>query len=163
PTSASPKPPRPTPSSRRSAPAWRRWTSAAPPSPTSKATGATPSATSRGSSPSSASWRCSAAGSAWRRPSAYTYARRPRPPPRCLGATAGQTLRIYTLQAAVMGLFGAVLGAALGVLVQQALPRVLGPFLPVEVETAFVWEPVLVGVGVGVAVALLFALLPLLR
>src|SRR5690606_25068967 len=82
---------------------------------------------------------------------------------RCLGATAGQTLRIYTLQAAVMGLFGAVLGAALGVLVQQALPRVLGPFLPVEVETAFVWEPVLVGVGVGVAVALLFALLPLLR
>ncbi|MDX1418574.1 MAG: FtsX-like permease family protein [Rubricoccaceae bacterium] len=82
---------------------------------------------------------------------------------RCLGATAGQTLRIYTLQAAAMGLLGAAAGAALGVLVQQALPRVLGPFLPVEVETPFVWEPVLVGVGVGVTVALLFALLPLLR
>ncbi|HLT45958.1 MAG TPA: FtsX-like permease family protein [Rubricoccaceae bacterium] len=82
---------------------------------------------------------------------------------RCLGATAGQTLRIYTLQTAVMGLLGALLGAALGVAVQQALPRVLGPFLPVEVATRLVWEPVLVGVGVGVAVALLFALLPLVR
>jgi putative ABC transport system permease protein len=82
---------------------------------------------------------------------------------RCLGATAGQTLRIYTLQAAVMGLAGAALGAALGVLVQTALPHVLGPFLPVAVTTRLVWEPVLVGLGVGVTVALLFALLPLLR
>src|SRR5690606_8618607 len=55
---------------------------------------------------------------------------------RCLGATAGQTLRVYTLQALAMGVGGAVLGAALGVLVQGLLPRVLGPFLPVAVETA---------------------------
>ncbi|NNF56844.1 MAG: FtsX-like permease family protein [Rhodothermaceae bacterium] len=81
---------------------------------------------------------------------------------RCLGATAGQTLRIYTLQALVLGFIGAVLGAALGVAVQTLLPRVLGPFLPVTVETAFVWEPVLQGLGVGVVVALAFAMLPLL-
>ncbi|HYE94682.1 MAG TPA: FtsX-like permease family protein, partial [Rubricoccaceae bacterium] len=81
---------------------------------------------------------------------------------RCLGATAGQTLRVFTLQAAALGLLAALLGAVLGVGIQALLPRVLGPFLPVEVAVTFVWEPVLVGVGVGLAVALAFALFPLL-
>ncbi len=80
---------------------------------------------------------------------------------RCLGATAGQTLRAYVLQAAALGLVGALLGAALGVAVQTLLPRVLGPFLPVDVAFAVSWRAVAEGVGIGLAVALVFALLPL--
>ena len=82
---------------------------------------------------------------------------------RCLGATAGQTLRAYVLQAAALGLVGALLGAALGVAVQTLLPRVLGPFLPVDVDFAISWGAVAEGVGLGLAVALVFALLPLVR
>ncbi len=82
---------------------------------------------------------------------------------RCLGATAGQTLRAYVLQAAALGLVGAVLGAVLGVAVQTLLPRVLGPFLPVSVNFAVSWRAVAEGVGLGLAVALVFALLPLVR
>ncbi len=82
---------------------------------------------------------------------------------RCLGATAGQTLRAYVLQAAALGLVGALLGAALGVAVQTLLPAVLGPFLPVGVGFAVSWRAVAEGVGIGLAVALVFALLPLVR
>ncbi len=82
---------------------------------------------------------------------------------RCLGATAGQTLRAYVLQAAALGLAGALLGAVLGVAVQTLLPRVLGPFLPVEVAFAISWGAVAQGVALGLAVALVFALLPLVR
>ena len=82
---------------------------------------------------------------------------------RCLGATAGQTLRAYVLQAAALGLLGALLGAALGVAVQTLLPLVLGPFLPVDVDFAVSWGAVAEGVGLGLAVALVFALLPLVR
>jgi putative ABC transport system permease protein len=82
---------------------------------------------------------------------------------RCLGASAGQALRVYVLQAAALGLVGAVVGAALGVAVQTLLPQVLGPFLPVEVDFAVSWRAVAEGVGIGLAVALVFSLLPLVR
>ena len=41
---------------------------------------------------------------------------------RCLGATARQAFGVYLVQGLALGLMGAVLGAALGVLVQLALP-----------------------------------------
>jgi putative ABC transport system permease protein len=81
---------------------------------------------------------------------------------RCLGAPAGQALRAYTLQAAVLGFVAAVLGAAIGVAVQALLPRVLAPFLPVDVPFGVSASAILTGVGVGTAVALGFAMLPLL-
>jgi putative ABC transport system permease protein len=80
---------------------------------------------------------------------------------RCLGATSRQVLAIYLLQAAVMGLIGAAIGALLGVALQFGLPGVLTDFLPVDVKVAA--EPTAVGMGllVGLWVALVFALRPL--
>ena len=80
---------------------------------------------------------------------------------RCLGATSRQVLAIYLLQAAVMGLIGAAIGALLGVALQFGLPGVLTDFLPVDVKVAA--EPTAVGMGllVGLWVALAFALRPL--
>lgn len=82
---------------------------------------------------------------------------------RCLGARQKQTFAIYLLQACAMGLSGAVLGVALGLVVQGAMPSVLQDFLPLDVPFRLQWPAIAAGLGVGVGVALLFALLPLLR
>jgi len=81
---------------------------------------------------------------------------------RCLGATSGQVLIIYVLQAAAMGLVGAIAGAALGVAFQFALPWVLKDFLPVDVHVTLEPAAIGLGLGIGVWVALIFALRPLL-
>jgi putative ABC transport system permease protein len=81
---------------------------------------------------------------------------------RCLGASSAQVLTIYLVQAAVMGLAGAAVGAVLGVGIQFLLPQLLGEFLPVDVTVALVPSAILLGLGIGVWVAVVFALRPLL-
>ncbi len=81
---------------------------------------------------------------------------------RCLGATSGQVLVIYVLQAAAMGFAGALAGAAAGVAVQFALPWVLADFLPVDVSVRLAPQALALGLGIGVWVALIFSLRPLL-
>ena len=81
---------------------------------------------------------------------------------RCLGATSGQVLLIYVIQAAAMGLVGALAGAALGIAFQFALPAVLSDFLPVDVRVSLAPMAIALGLGVGVWVALIFSLRPLL-
>ncbi|MGH7676982.1 MAG: ABC transporter permease [Gemmatimonadaceae bacterium] len=81
---------------------------------------------------------------------------------RCLGATSGQVLLIYVLQAAAMGFLGALVGAVVGVAMQFTLPAVVAEFLPVDVSVRFAPEAIGVGLGMGVWVALMFALRPLL-
>ena len=81
---------------------------------------------------------------------------------RCLGASSGQVLAIYVVQAAAMGLVGAAAGAALGVAVQFLLPHALTDFLPIDVKVTLVPSAVLTGLAVGGWIALIFALRPLL-
>ncbi|MDQ6689871.1 MAG: ABC transporter permease [Gemmatimonadota bacterium] len=81
---------------------------------------------------------------------------------RCLGASSGQVLAIYVVQAAGMGLVGAAAGAALGVAIQFLLPSVLTDFLPIDVQVTLVPTAVLTGLAVGGWIALVFALRPLL-
>ncbi len=81
---------------------------------------------------------------------------------RCLGASARQSFAVYLLQGLALGVFGAVVGALLGVAVQLALPRVLSGLLPFEVEFFVDWPAVLRGGVAGLVICLLFALLPLL-
>ena len=82
---------------------------------------------------------------------------------RCLGSSAGTTVFIYLLQAAAMGLAGAIAGAGLGLLIQASLPRVLQSFLPLAIPTTIFWQPILRGMLIGFAVCVLFALPPLLK
>ena len=81
---------------------------------------------------------------------------------RCLGATSGQVLLIYGLQAAMMGLAGAAAGAALGVAIQLALPGLVRELLPVDITVSLSPMAIASGLGVGVWVALAFALRPLI-
>jgi len=81
---------------------------------------------------------------------------------RCLGASSGQVLAIYVVQAAAMGLIGAAAGAALGVGIQFVLPHVMKDFLPIDVQVSVVPIAVVTGLAVGGWIALVFALRPLL-
>ena len=81
---------------------------------------------------------------------------------RCLGATVSQTFAIYLLQGMALGGIGAVLGGALGLAVQRALPALLTDFLPFHVSFRLPWGTVLQSMGLGFVICLLFALLPLL-
>ncbi|MBO0931430.1 FtsX-like permease family protein [Fibrella sp. HMF5036] len=81
---------------------------------------------------------------------------------RTLGASGWQSFQIFLLQTALMGLFGAILGAVLGSVLQWALPLVFGSFLPVAVNTVLSWTSILQGVVTGLLISLLFAALPLL-
>ncbi|MBM3855712.1 MAG: FtsX-like permease family protein, partial [Verrucomicrobia bacterium] len=81
---------------------------------------------------------------------------------RCLGATARQSFAVYLVQGIALGVFGAVVGAGFGVMVQLALPYLLGDLLPFEVAFFVSWPAVARGMGAGLAICLLFTLLPLL-
>jgi putative ABC transport system permease protein len=81
---------------------------------------------------------------------------------RCLGATARQSFAIYVVQGLALGVSGAIIGAALGVAVQLALPTLVRDLLPVHVEFFVSWLAVARGAGAGLVICLLFTLLPLL-
>ncbi len=81
---------------------------------------------------------------------------------RCLGGSSRQVFALFLVQAAGIGLLGSTLGAAIGLAVQQALPRVLGDFLPVTVMPSVSWPALATGLGLGLWTALAFALIPLL-
>jgi putative ABC transport system permease protein len=81
---------------------------------------------------------------------------------RCLGATSTQVIGAYLLQAIAMGLVGSLMGAALGIGLQQLMPLVMADLLPVDVRVVPSLPSVLLGVALGTWTALAFALLPLL-
>ena len=81
---------------------------------------------------------------------------------RCLGATTAQTVAIYLVQGAAIGLIGAIVGGALGVLIQQAVPMALADFLPFQFTFVTSWSAVVQAMCMGFLICFLFALLPLL-
>lgn len=80
---------------------------------------------------------------------------------RCLGANVMQAFLIYLLQIIGVGLIGSIVGAALGVGIQQLLPLVLKDLLPLEVSLHLSWAAITQGIALGVLISALFALLPL--
>lgn len=81
---------------------------------------------------------------------------------RCLGASSRQGFAVYLLQGLGIGICGAALGTLLGVALQQVLPVLVGPWLPIEVDFAVSWSQVAQGFLAGVIICVLFTLIPLL-
>lgn len=81
---------------------------------------------------------------------------------RCLGASARKSFAVYLVQGLGLGVFGAGLGALLGVAVQLAIPALVKDLLPFEVEFFISWMAVARGVVAGLVICLLFTMLPLL-
>ncbi|MEX0994070.1 MAG: FtsX-like permease family protein, partial [Balneolaceae bacterium] len=80
---------------------------------------------------------------------------------RCLGVSSRQTVSIFSIQIAVLGLTGAVTGSILGAFIQRYLPALFADFLPFEIVQQISISALLVGIGVGLLISLGFALLPL--
>jgi len=81
---------------------------------------------------------------------------------RCLGGSISQTFAIYLAQGVALGLMGALCGAALGVMVQTALPRMLADFIPFAFRFQTSWLAIGRAAGMGFCLSFLFSLLPLL-
>ena len=81
---------------------------------------------------------------------------------RCLGAGAGQSMAVYLVQAAAMGLLGAGCGSLIGIGLLFLLPDVLGDFLPLDIGLKPSGWSIIQGIAIGLGMAVLFALLPLL-
>ncbi len=81
---------------------------------------------------------------------------------KCLGASRRQTLAIFLLQIAGMGLMGGIIGTVGGILLQFTFPMILRGFLPFDVQITFTLIPVLMGLLLGIVMSVLFALLPLM-
>jgi putative ABC transport system permease protein len=81
---------------------------------------------------------------------------------RCVGSSGWQAFNIYFIQIFLLGSLGSVLGAFLGVAIQQLIPVLFGNLLPVEVSLGISWRSVLQGIALGAIVSVLFSMLPLL-
>jgi putative ABC transport system permease protein len=81
---------------------------------------------------------------------------------RCLGSPVSQTFAIYLAQGMALGVFGALLGGALGLAIQFSLPQVLAGFIPFAFKFHVAWLAVGRAMGIGFAICLMFSVLPLL-
>jgi putative ABC transport system permease protein len=76
---------------------------------------------------------------------------------KALGATPGDLLRQFLVEAATLSLVGGVAGIGVGLIIAAVLPRVAS----INVEISLL--PVMVAVGVAAAVGLMFGVYPATR
>ncbi|MDN3493616.1 ABC transporter permease [Winogradskyella bathintestinalis] len=82
---------------------------------------------------------------------------------KCMGASRMQSFLIFLIQIAGIGIVGGLIGALIGIGVQELFPYLLQDFLPFNVIVSISIQPILIGVFLGLFMSVLFALLPLLR
>ena len=82
---------------------------------------------------------------------------------RCLGCPGHLAFGIYFAQAAALGLFGALLGAGVGIAMQMGLLMAIRGELPISVSPSPEWAIVMRTTITGFLVCCGFALLPLMR
>ncbi|MBU2921049.1 ABC transporter permease [Winogradskyella psychrotolerans] len=82
---------------------------------------------------------------------------------KCMGASRLQSFLIFLIQISGIGIIGGLIGALVGVGVQELFPLLLKDFLPFAVTISISAQPIVMGVFLGLFMSVLFALLPLLR
>lgn len=82
---------------------------------------------------------------------------------RCIGSSGWQAFNIYFIQIFSIGLLGSVIGAFLGVAIQQVLPLFISNLIPFEMTFAVSWKSLVMGISIGAIVAVLFSMLPLVN
>lgn len=80
---------------------------------------------------------------------------------RCMGSTGWQAFSIFFIQIFFLGLAGSILGAGLGLGLQQLVPFVFREFIPGEVQLGVSWRAVGEGLVLGTVISALFSVLPL--
>jgi len=80
---------------------------------------------------------------------------------RCVGSSGWQAFNIYFIQIFVLGVVGSIIGALLGVGIQQLIPYAFGDYLPLELQLGISWRAFGEGIFIGALVSVLFSILPL--
>ncbi|MBI2835390.1 MAG: ABC transporter permease [Acidobacteria bacterium] len=80
---------------------------------------------------------------------------------KCLGATSGQILAAYVLQAQALGAAGSVIGVGFAAIIVRATPHLID-LTPAQATVGLTGAAVVQGIAMGLLVSLLFSLVPLL-
>ena len=81
---------------------------------------------------------------------------------KCIGGKSEHIVRIYVVQAVLIGLAGSIIGAILGSFAQAAFARLVASYFDLDVTLIWPIMAMVKGVAVGLTTALLFALPSLL-
>ena len=80
---------------------------------------------------------------------------------RCIGSSGWQAFNIFFIQVFILGIIGSVLGALIGLGIQQLVPLIFQGSLPIELQFDISWRALLEGLLLGVVISVLFTVLPL--
>ncbi len=80
---------------------------------------------------------------------------------RCIGSSGWQAFNIFFIQVFVLGIIGSLIGAALGLGIQQLVPLVFQGSIPIELNFGISWRALVEGLLLGIVVSVLFTILPL--
>jgi putative ABC transport system permease protein len=80
---------------------------------------------------------------------------------KCLGARAGQIVRIYVAQTLMLGLAGGLAGMIVGMAIERVFPSLIGRYFQVDVAGSLDWVAAAESLGIGLLATLLFTLPPL--
>ncbi|HEY5689925.1 MAG TPA: FtsX-like permease family protein [Cyclobacteriaceae bacterium] len=80
---------------------------------------------------------------------------------RCIGSSGWQAFNIFFIQVFVLGIIGSILGAIIGLGIQQLVPLIFQGSLPIELQFGISWRALLEGLLLGIVISVLFTVLPL--
>jgi putative ABC transport system permease protein len=81
---------------------------------------------------------------------------------KCIGGRSEHIVRVYVVQALLIGLVGSLIGVILGAFAQSAFARLVSGYFDIDVVLIWPVMAMLKGIAVGLATAILFALPALL-
>ena len=79
---------------------------------------------------------------------------------KALGMEAGQTVQVFMIESAILGLIGSVAGVILGEILTSVINKVAESFVSTKLPYQFYYQPVILGLVVGIITAVVFGLLP---
>lgn len=80
-----------------------------------------------------------------------------------IGARSSQVIRIYTIEALLLGVGGSLIGIAIGLAIQAAFPQLLKHYFQMRIDFRWNWLPMMEGFSAGLLTTLLFTVPSLLR
>lgn len=81
---------------------------------------------------------------------------------RCVGSSGWQAFNIYFIQIFLLGIAGSIIGAFIGLGIQQIIPLFIKGLIPFEVGFSVSWRSFIMGISLGTVVSILFSVLPLI-
>ncbi len=79
---------------------------------------------------------------------------------KALGMEASQTVEVFVIESAILGLIGSAVGVVLGELLTLVINKAAEGFVSTALPYTFYLQPVILGVVVGIVTAIVFGLLP---